>query len=41
MALAGSSIPLHAVIYRLLVSRWYMEKCWSSKIGLTNKEVQS
>ena len=25
----------------MLLSLWYMEKCWSNKIGLTNKEVES
>ena len=25
---------------RMLLSLWYMEKCWSNKIGLTNKEVE-
>ena len=24
----------------MLLSLWYMEKCWSKKIGLTNKEVE-
>ena len=37
----GTSIPLHAVIQRMLLSLWYMEKWWSSKIRLTNKEVES
>ena len=36
-----ASITLHAVIHRMLLSLWYMEKCWSNKIGLTNKEVES
>ena len=34
-------IPLHAVIHRMLLNLWYMEKCWSNKLGLTNKEVES
>ena len=37
----GASIPLHAVIERVLLRLWYVEKCWSNKIGLTNKEVES
>ena len=41
VAVAGTSIPLHAVIQRMLLSLWYMEKCWSNKIGLTNKELES
>ena len=41
VALGGTSIPLHAVIHRMLLSLWYMEKCWPNKIGLTNKEVES
>ena len=41
VAVGGTSIPLHAVIHRMLLSLWYMEKCWSNKIGLTNKEVES
>ena len=41
VVVAGTSIPLHAVIHRMLLSLWYMEKCWSNNIGLTNKEVES
>ena len=41
VVVGGTSIPLHAVIQRMLLSLWYMEKCWSNKIGLTNKEVES
>ena len=41
VAVAGTSIRLHAVIHRMLLSLWYMEKCWSNKIGSTNKEVES
>ena len=41
VAVGGTSIPLHAVIQRMLLSLWEMEKCWSNKIGLTNKEVES
>ena len=40
VAVGGTSIPLHAVIQRMLLSLWYMEKYWSNKIGLTNKEVE-
>ena len=40
VVVGGTSIPLHAVIQRMLLSLWYMEKCWSNKIGLTNKEVE-
>ena len=41
VAVAGTSIPLHAVIHRMLLSLWYMEKYWSNKIGLTNKVLES
>ena len=41
VVVGGTSIPLHAVMQRMLLSLWYMEKCWSNKIGLTNKEVES
>ena len=41
VAVGGRSIPLHALIHRMLLSLWYMEKCWSNKIGLTTKEVKS
>ena len=41
VVVGGTRIPLHAVIQRMLLSLWYMEKCWSNKIGLTNKEVES
>ena len=36
VVVGGTSIPLHAVIQHMLLSLWYMEKCWSNKIGLTN-----
>ena len=39
VAVSGTSIS-HAVIHRMLLSLWYMEKCWSNKIGLTSKEVE-
>ena len=41
VVVGGTSIPLHAVIQRMLLSLWYMEKCWSNKIDLTNKEVEA
>ena len=41
VAVGGTSSPLHAVIHRMLLSLWYVEKCWSNKIGLTNKEAES
>ena len=41
VAIARTSIPLHAVIHRMLPSLWYMENCRSNKIGLTNKEGES
>ena len=41
VVVGGSSIPLHAVLPRMVLSLWYMEKCWSNKIGLTNEEVES
>ena len=41
VVVGATSIPLHAVIQRMLLSLWYMEKCWSNKIGLTNKDVES
>ena len=25
----------------MLLGLWYVEKCWSNKVGLTNKEVES
>ena len=33
VAVGGTSIPLHAVIHRMFISLWYMEKCWSNKCG--------
>ena len=41
VAIVGASIPLHGVIHRMLLSLWEMEKCWSNKIGLTTKELES
>ena len=41
VVVGGTSIPLHAVIQRMLRSLWYKEKCWSNKIGLTSNEVES
>ena len=41
VAVSGTSIPLHAVIQRMLLSLWYAGKCWSNKIGSANKEVES
>ena len=38
---AGTNIALHVVIHRILLSLWYVEKCWSNNIGVTNKEVES
>ena len=32
---------MHAVIQRMLLSLWYVEKCRSNNVGLTNKEVES
>ena len=40
VVVGGTGIPLQAVIQRMLLSFWYMEKCWSNKIGLTNKDVE-
>ena len=37
----GTSIPVHAVIQRMLLSLWYVEKCWSNNVGWTKKEVES
>ena len=36
-----TSIFLLAMIRRMLLTLWYTEKCWSNKIGLTNKEAES
>ena len=41
VVVGGTRIPMHAVIQRMLPSLWYIEKCWSNKIGSTNKEVES
>ena len=41
VVVGGTSIPLNAVIQRMLLSLWYMEKCWLNKIGLTNKKLES
>ena len=41
VVVGGTSIPLHAVIQRMLLSFWCMEKWWSNKIGLTNEEMES
>ena len=41
VVVGGTTIPLYAVIQRMLLSLWYMEKCWSNKIGLANTEVES
>ena len=41
VVVGGTSIPVHAVNQRMLLSLWYMEKCRWNKIGLTDKEVES
>ena len=37
VGVGGTCIPLHALIHRMPLKLWYMEKCWSNKIGVTNK----
>ena len=41
VVVGGTSISLHAVIPRMLLSLWYMEQRWSNKFGWTDKEVES